>query len=184
MLGSILGSVAGSVIQGVFNARESKENRAFQSRMSNTAHQREVADLRAAGLNPLLSSNLGGSSTPSGSAASISAPDIAGATNSARQISQQGSLIKAQIAQSASSTALNMAAAQKARAETLLTNQSVRRAAVEADAAEFLGGDLKGAAGAAHTAKGVAEIGGGFWNSLKRGAKSAARYGKAWLSTK
>lgn len=70
-----------SAIARKFNAEQAQMNRDWQEMMSNTAHQRQVKDLKAAGLNPVLSVNGGqGAAVTSGSAAQTSAQGSAQAS--------------------------------------------------------------------------------------------------------
>lgn len=83
-----------------FNSAEAQKQRDWQERMSNTAHQREVQDLLAAGLNPVLSAlNGNGASTPTGAAASGSKA-TADDTLSSGLISLMGAMISANSAMS------------------------------------------------------------------------------------
>lgn len=93
--------VLGGLISGVASAASARNQMNFQREMSNTAHQREAADLEKAGLNRMLTMGHPGASTPQG--AGFEVPDLVASANSAKlaraqlgQMDKQGRLTDAQ----------------------------------------------------------------------------------------
>ncbi|QXP08267.1 MAG: DNA pilot protein [Arizlama microvirus] len=100
-------SAKGIEAMNAANSAEAQRNRDWMQMMSSTAHQREVDDLRAAGLNPILSATGGsGASSPGGSMA----------VHEDEQI--RSTSIKAQLANLAANTAKTIAESRLTEAKT------------------------------------------------------------------
>lgn len=76
-----------------FNSTEAMKNRDWQEYMSNTAYQRAVADMKEAGLNPILAFQNGGASTPGGSAGTISGASMGAPSASALGVSRASGFV-------------------------------------------------------------------------------------------
>lgn len=82
--------------QAEYNATEAQKARNFQEYMSNTAYQRAVKDLIAAGINPVLAAGMGGASTPAGAYANSGMAVAQKANTYADSVSRQASSSKSQ----------------------------------------------------------------------------------------
>lgn len=113
-----------------------REDLAWERQMqaSNTSYQRQVFDMQAAGLNPMLALGAGGASSPSASTSGSVSPSGAGLNlGSLLQFALEAKLLPAKLANMVADTNVKSAEAEATRASTDLTKENTRGSQISND---------------------------------------------------
>lgn len=132
-----------------FEAAQAQKQMDFQQQMSNTAYQRQVADMKASGINPALAmSSSSGASTPSGAMAAsegVSNPDLVGLLGQIANLSllrSQKRNIDADTEKKLADTEFSKANLVKAGAEVQQIMANTRKLGLDADSQSIVNGYL------------------------------------------
>lgn len=136
VLGGLFG-LGGTAMQAAYNKKEAKRQRTWTAEQRATAYQTTMADMQAAGLNPLLAYKQGPTPIGAGSVASIGQPNIGGQAAAGSQAATAGKLREKQGNLARQQLSLVEAQANSAKATEAATLNMADKTAWETEAIKY-----------------------------------------------